>query len=210
MGDFERYEMGAFPLRDGHFENLARAPAYPQGWASGQVLLSSGVGCLGTAQKRKLFNLLVHCFNRCFGVPFSVLRKVDYDVNCVTVHEERLLIMKQWRKLRHAHGYLQWRKLRHANVVGSGWNLVQLKLRSNWPIQSIRKWAQNCSRTSRSWDIDVWKFDFFKKCARENGREPGISRPIRAKISASAREGSTRPQKKFQVFLMQDGQDIDI
>ena len=95
MGNFERYEMGAFPLRDGHFENLARASAYPLGWASGQVLLSSGVGCLGTAQKRKLFNLLGHCFNRCFGVPFSVLRKVDYDVNCVTVHVERLLIMKQ-------------------------------------------------------------------------------------------------------------------
>ena len=56
------YEMGAFPLQDGeHFplrveqisissadrnENLARAPAYPLGWASSQVLLSSGVGCL--------------------------------------------------------------------------------------------------------------------------------------------------------------------
>ena len=57
MGDFERYEMGAFPLRDGHFENLARAPAYPQGWASGQVLLSSGVGCLGTAQTKKIVQL---------------------------------------------------------------------------------------------------------------------------------------------------------
>ena len=56
------YEMGAFPLQDGeHFplrveqisissadrnEKLARASAYPLGWASGQVLLSSGVGCL--------------------------------------------------------------------------------------------------------------------------------------------------------------------
>ena len=50
MGNFERYEMGAFPLRDGeHFplrdeqisissadrnEKLARASAYPLGWAS--------------------------------------------------------------------------------------------------------------------------------------------------------------------------------
>ena len=56
------YEMGAFPLQDGeHFplrveqisissadrnEKLARAPAYPLGWASRQVILSSGVGYL--------------------------------------------------------------------------------------------------------------------------------------------------------------------
>ena len=56
------YEMGAFPLQDEeHFplrgeqtsissadrnEKLARASAYPLGWASGQVLLSSGVGYL--------------------------------------------------------------------------------------------------------------------------------------------------------------------
>ena len=48
------YEMGAFPLQDEQIsissadgnEKLARASAYPLGWASGQVLLSSGVGCL--------------------------------------------------------------------------------------------------------------------------------------------------------------------
>ena len=123
-------------IRDGHFRC-----ALPH-WKFGQGSRVHGKNGVifhnkGTIKIENLARASAHLAEQrcCFGYALTlVLRKVDYDVNCITVHKERMLTMKQWRKLRHAHEYLQWRKLRHANIVGSGWNLVQLKLRSIWPI----------------------------------------------------------------------------
>ena len=47
MDSYEMGDISLMPKREkAKIGNLARAPAYALGWASGQVLLSSGVGCL--------------------------------------------------------------------------------------------------------------------------------------------------------------------